>query len=148
MSCDGSWKPRLMVRCAALAVSCHNYQQVIPWYRLSQSQHNMKQTDLQVFVLRIDGNACLCIYYTSCGLLQQCFVWVAQIRPCSQYMGQLLGQCENYTGQGFCLLIRMVISARFLLKERCCAAPRRSLKSNNGQMFTLRSIALSVGTKS
>ena len=37
----------------------------------------------EVFVSRVNGNACPCIYYISCWLLQQSFVWAAQ-QPVSQ----------------------------------------------------------------
>ena len=47
------------------------------------ARHVIPYVHSQVFVSGINGNACPCIYYISCWLLQQSFVWAAQL-PVSQ----------------------------------------------------------------
>ena len=47
------------------------------------ARHVIRCVHSQVFVSRVNGNACPCIYYISCWLLQQSFVWAAKL-PVSQ----------------------------------------------------------------
>ena len=47
------------------------------------ARHVIPYVHSRVFVSRVNGNACPCIYYISCWLLQQSFVWAAQ-QPVSQ----------------------------------------------------------------
>ena len=54
------------------------------WWSWCHARHVIRCVHSQeVFVSRVNGNACPCIYYISCWLLQQSFVWAAQ-QPVSQ----------------------------------------------------------------